>query len=325
MKILKRLFQTSEARLFVLLVILMVVISSLSPEFLSIENLFSITQQMSELGILALGMTVVIITSGIDLSLGSTAGLTTIVVASVYGATNNIWIAMIAGLITGLVCGGFNGFLIGKVGVPAILVTLGTMTLFNGFALAISKGNAISKFPDIYFIFGQGYIGVIPIQTIIFVVLAILATILLERTPWGNYVYSIGNNPTATTFSGIRTDKILFFVYLFAGLMASISGIIISSRVSTARADLGSVYVMQTVAAAVLGGTNIAGGSGRIIGTFLGIAVIGVLNNGLNLIGVNPFTQNLIMGLTLIIVLLINNFNIIKTKLNLFFKLNFSK
>lgn len=325
MNFVKKLFRTSETRLCVLLIILMVVISSISPEFLSIGNLFSITQQMSELGILALGMTLVIITSGIDLSLGAIAGFTTIVVATTYGATNNIWLSIIAGLIIGILCGAFNGFLVGKVGVPAILVTLGSMTLFNGFALAISKGNAISNFPDIYYIFGQGYIGVIPIQTIIFVVLAIVVTILLERTPWGNYVYSIGNNPVATTFSGIKTDKILFFVYVFAGLFAAVSGIVISSRVATARADLGQVYVLQSVAAAVLGGTNISGGSGRIVGTFLGVTVLAVLANGLNLIGVNPFTQNLIMGLTLIIVLLINNFNLIRDKIKLYIKLNFSK
>jgi ribose transport system permease protein/rhamnose transport system permease protein/inositol transport system permease protein len=325
MNILKKLFQTSESRLFVLLIILMIVISSFSPEFLTIENLFSITQQMSEFGILALGMTLVIITSGIDLSLGAIAGFTTIVVATVYTSTNNIWISIVMGLIIGIVCGGFNGFLVGKIGVPAILVTLGSMTLFNGFALAISKGNAISKFPDIYYILGQGYIGVIPIQTIIFVALSIVVTILLEKTPWGNYVYSIGNNPIATTFSGIKTYKILFFVYVFAGFFAAVSGIIISSRVATARADLGQVYVLQSVAAAVLGGTNISGGSGRIVGTFLGVTVLSVLTNGLNLIGINPFTQNLIMGLTLIIVLLINNFNIIRSKVELFIKLNFAK
>lgn len=325
MNIIKKLFSNNEARLCILLVILMAFITFVNPQFLTIGNLLSITQQMSEFGVIALGMTIVIITAGIDLSLGATAGLTTIVVATIYGSTNNIWIALIAGLLTGLLCGGFNGYLIGKVGVPAILVTLGTMTFFNGLALAISKGNAISNLPEVYYIFGQGTIGIIPIQTIIFVVLTIAITVLLEKTPWGNYVYSVGNNPIATRFSGIKTDNVLVYVYIFAGILAAISGIIISSRVATARADLGQVYVLQSVVAAVLGGTSISGGSGRIVGTFLGVTILAVLTNGLNLMGVNPFTQNVVTGGALIIVLLINNFELIKNKLRLFISLNFAK
>lgn len=304
---------------------LMIIMSILAPSFLTVDNLLSVTQQMSEFGILALGVTVIIITAGIDLSVGSIAGLTTIVIAMTYGASGNLALAVILGIVTGALCGAFNGLLIAKVGVPPILVTLGTMTFFNGIALVLSKGNAISDLPEEFYFIGQGYLfGNIPVQTVIFAVLAIVTSLLLSKTPWGRRVYAIGNNQVAALFSGVQVDKVLLYVYLFAGIMAAIAGWIISSRVSTARADLGAVYVMQSISATVLGGTNIAGGSGTIFGTVIGVCVFAVLANGLNLIGVSPFAQNLLMGLALIVVLLMNNIAIIKNKIILFIKLNFN-
>lgn len=303
---------------------LMAVMSFLSPTFLTLANLLSVTQQMSELGILALGATVIIITAGIDLSLGSIAGLTTIVIAVVYGATGNLAAAIGAGILTGLGCGAFNGLLIAGVGVPPILATLGTMTLFNGIALVLSRGNAISNFPDSYYFIGQGYLlGNLPVQTVLFALLAVISSLLLSRTPWGRRVYALGNNKVAALFSGVKTGRVLMYVYIYGGLMAAVSGLIISSRVSTSRADLGAVYLMQSIAATVLGGTNIAGGSGTIAGTVIGVSVFAVLGNGLNLIGVSPFAQNLLMGLALIVILLINNLVVIRDKLNLFIKFNF--
>ncbi|MBP2651201.1 MAG: ABC-type transporter, integral rane subunit [Firmicutes bacterium] len=316
--------RSHELILLIFFLALMTIMSILAPSFLTVNNLLSVTQQMSELGILALGVTVIIITSGIDLSVGSIAGLTTIVIATMYGMTHNLAVAVIAGLVAGILCGAFNGVLIAKIGVPPILATLGTMTFFRGIALVISKGNAISDFPESYYFIGQGYIfDTLPVQTVIFVILALITAFLLSKTPWGRRVYSVGNNPVAAVFSGVKLDKVLLYVYIFGGLMAAISGWIISSRVSTARADLGAVYLMQSIAATVLGGTNIAGGSGTIIGTVIGVSVFAVLGNGLNLMGVSPFAQNLLMGVALILVLLINNMSIIKNKIVLFIKLNF--
>lgn len=317
--------RSHELILLLFFISLMVIMSILAPSFLTVDNLLSITQQMSEFGILALGVTVVIITAGIDLSVGSIAGLTTIVIAMTYGFSGSLVMAVILGILTGALCGAFNGILIAKIGVPPILVTLGTMTFFNGIALVLSKGNAISDLPEEFYYIGQGYLfGNIPVQTVIFVVLAIITSLLLSKTPWGRRVYAVGNNPVASLFSGVQVEKVLLYVYLFAGIMAAISGWIISSRVSTARADLGAVYVMQSISATVLGGTNIAGGSGTIFGTVIGVCVFAVLANGLNLIGVSPFAQNLLMGLALIVVLLINNMDIIKNKISLFIKLNFN-
>lgn len=315
--------RSHELTLLLFFIGLMIVMSLLAPSFLTIDNLLSVTQQMSEFGILALGVTVIIITAGIDLSVGSIAGLTTIVIAMAYGLTGNLVLAVILGIVTGGLCGAFNGVLIAKIGVPPMLVTLGTMTLFNGIALVLSKGNAISDLPEEFYFIGQGYLfGNIPVQTVIFAILAIGTSLLLSKTPWGRRVYAIGNNPVASVFSGVQVEKVLLYVYIFAGIMAAIAGWIISSRVSTARADLGAVYLMQSISATVLGGTNIAGGSGTIFGTVIGVCVFAVLANGLNLIGVSPFAQNLLMGLSLIVVLLINNMEIIKDKVSLFIKLN---
>jgi ribose/xylose/arabinose/galactoside ABC-type transport system permease subunit len=317
--------RSHELTLLLFFIGLMSIMSMLAPAFLTVDNLLSVTQQMSEFGILALGVTVIIITAGIDLSVGSIAGLTTIVIAMTYGASANLALSVTLGIVTGALCGAFNGILIAKVGVPPILVTLGTMTFFNGIALVLSKGNAISNLPEEFYFIGQGYLfGNIPVQTVIFTVLAIATSLLLSKTPWGRRVYAVGNNPVASLFSGVQVDKVLLYVYLFAGIMAAISGWIISSRVSTARADLGAVYVMQSISATVLGGTNIAGGSGTIFGTVIGVCVFAVLANGLNLVGVSPFAQNLLMGLALIVVLLINNMSIIKNKIELFIKFNFN-
>jgi ribose transport system permease protein/rhamnose transport system permease protein/inositol transport system permease protein len=317
--------RSHELILLLFFIGLIIIMSLLSPSFLTIDNLLSVTQQMSEFGILALGVTVIIITSGIDLSVGSIAGLTTIVIAMSYGWSGSLVAAILLGILAGALCGAFNGVLIAKIGVPPILVTLGTMTFFNGIALVLSKGNAISDLPEEFYFVGQGYLfGNIPVQTVIFLVLAILTSLLLSKTPWGRRVYAVGNNSVAAVFSGVQVDKVLLYVYIFAGIMAAISGWIISSRVSTARADLGAVYVMQSIAATVLGGTNIAGGSGTIFGTVIGVSVFAVLANGLNLIGVSPFAQNLLMGLALIVVLLINNMSIIKRKIAIFIKLNFN-
>jgi ribose/xylose/arabinose/galactoside ABC-type transport system permease subunit len=316
--------RSHELTLLLFFICLMIVMSILAPSFLTVDNLLSVTQQMSEFGILALGVTVIIITAGIDLSIGSIAGLTTIVIAMTYGAAGSLALAVTLGIITGALCGAFNGLLIAKIGVPPILVTLGTMTFFNGIALVLSKGNAISDLPEEFYFIGQGYLfGNIPVQTVIFAILAVLTSLLLSKTPWGRRVYAVGNNPVASVFSGVQVEKVLLYVYVFAGIMAAIAGWIISSRVSTARADLGAVYLMQSISAAVLGGTNIAGGSGTIFGTVIGVCVFAVLANGLNLIGVSPFAQNLLMGLALIVVLLINNIEIIKNKISLFIKLNF--
>lgn len=322
----KNLIKSWEFKLGILLISLLAIMSLLSETFRGLWNLITVTQQMVEFGIIAIAMTFVIITGGIDLSLGSIVGLTTIVVASIFGITENIVLAIICGLTVSILCGFINGYLISKFAAPAMLITLGTQILYRGIALVISKGNAISYFPDSYYYIGQEYFfEYIPVQVLVLIVICLILFIVLNKTEFGKNIYNIGNNIVATKFNGVDVKRVQLKTYTLAGFLGGIAGIIISSRVSTARADLGSVYVLQAVAAVVLGGTNIAGGSGTVLGTMIGVLIFSVLGNGLNHLEVNPFFQTFIMGSCLIIVLLINNYETLKNKFKLYIQLKNSK
>lgn len=298
-------FRSFEFLLFVILIALMAIMAVTSPAFLRWDNLFLITQQMSELGIIALGMTLVILTAGIDLSVSSIVGLsaTTIGYLSFHGV--NIWVAVLAGLTVAVLCGMFNALFIARIEVSPILVTLGTMSLFQGIALYVTKGNAFSNFPESYNVIGLGYVGPFPVQFLIFACLAVVIALVLKRTPWGRSIYLIGGNTVASRFSGVNHRKVLFYVYVLVGLLCGIAAVIISSWVNMARPDLGSSYLLQSIAAVVLGGTMLTGGKGSILGTVMGVSIFAVLSNGLNLNGVSPFMQNVFMGAILIVVLVI--------------------
>lgn len=222
--------------------------------------------------------------------------------------------AILIGVLVGLSCGLINGVIISKIGVSPILVTLGTMVLFEGLILSITKGNSISGFSEGYSLIGNGYyMGIVPLSIIIFVLFAIITAILLSKTKWGRSVYMVGSNPIATLFSGINNSKVLMRVYLYAALLATIASIIMTSRYNTAKVDLGSSYLLQSVAAAVLGGTEIQGGYGKVIGTVYAVVIFQMLSSGLNLMGVPRSIVTVMMGVILITVLVIN---FVKTKLD---------
>ncbi|WP_406677173.1 ABC transporter permease [Moorella sp. ACPs] len=273
--------------------------------------------QLPELGIIALGMMVVIITGGIDLSITFTAALSGIAGALVLSSGYNAGVAgtavlllimkaVLVTLITALICGFINGFLVSYVGVSPILVTLGTMTLFEGLSIWLTKGGAISGFPEQYQWIGNGYLGFVPVPLLIFIAFASLTGILLERTAWGRSVYMFGCNPVATYFSGINTKKVVMIVYLYAATLAAMAALIMTSRYNSAKVDYGSSYLLQSVAIVVLGGTDIAGGYGKVIGTVIAVGIVQVLSSGLNLIGINRFIVDVTMGALLIAVLLLN-------------------
>ncbi|WP_338825536.1 Autoinducer 2 import system permease protein LsrD [Moorella humiferrea] len=299
---------------------LFVLMAAISPaKFLSLGNLQSMATQLPELGLIALGMMVVILTGGIDLSITYTAALSGITGALVLSAGYNAGIegaavmfliikALLATLLTALLCGFLNGFLVSYVGVSPILVTLGTMTLFEGVSVWLTKGGAVSGFPEQFQWIGNGYLGFVPVPILIFIVFAFVTGILLERTAWGRSVYMFGCNPIATYFSGINTKKVVMFVYLYAAILAAAAAIIIISRYNSAKVDYGSSYLLQSVAIVVLGGTDIAGGYGKVIGTVIAIGIVQVLSSGLNLIGINRFIVDVTMGALLIAVLLLNSF-----------------
>lgn len=304
--------------LFGVFVLLFVLMSILSPRtFLSIDNLQSMAFQLPELGIISLAMMAVIVTGGINLSVTSTTALSGIVAAFTLSGLNaagvNIGLTLVAAIIaaicTALICGTINGIAVSYIGVPAMLVTLGTMTLFEGISLKFTNGGAISGFPEQYYWFGNETILNIPVPMVIFIAVIAITIILLEHTPWGFSVYMVGCNPTATMFSGINVKKVLMKVYLFSAFLCSISAIIMTSRYNSAKVDYGSSYLMQSITAAVLGGTDISGGYGKVVGTVIATAILQIVSSGLNIFGMNRYIVDIIMGFILILVLTIDFIN----------------
>ncbi|MDU0204786.1 ABC transporter permease [Paenibacillus sp. MAH-36] len=298
---------TNEMLLLLLLLALLVFLGLQSDVFLTVDNLLSITVQLAELGILSLGMTLIILTAGIDLSLGNLVGLLAVVTGYLLNKGLPILIVIPLVLVVAVCCGLFNGFFVAKLKISPILVTLATMTFFNGIALVLSKGKAFSGFSESFYIWGQGSIFGIPVQSIILIVLVILMCLIMAYTPWGRSVYAIGSSEKSAKFSGIQVTKVLIGVYVIAAVLAGIVAIIMTSRVATARADMGSIYLMQSISAVVLGGTVLSGGKGKMIGTMLGCCIFAVLSNGLNLLSVAPFIKDVIQGSILILVLLIQH------------------
>ncbi|CAK6473230.1 Autoinducer 2 import system permease protein LsrD [Peribacillus frigoritolerans] len=293
---------------------LFVLMSFSIPGFFSSNNLTNMMFQLPEFGLIALAMMVVIVTGGIDLSITYTAALSGVTIALMASSGYPMLGAILIGVLVGLSCGLINGVIISKIGVSPILVTLGTMVLFEGLILSITKGNSISGFSEGYSLIGNGYyMGIVPLSIIIFVLFAIITAILLSKTKWGRSVYMVGSNPIATLFSGINNSKVLMRVYLYAALLATIASIIMTSRYNTAKVDLGSSYLLQSVAAAVLGGTEIQGGYGKVIGTVYAVVIFQMLSSGLNLMGVPRSIVTVMMGVILITVLVIN---FVKTKLD---------
>lgn len=297
---------SKESTLGVILLGLFLFMSVFAPGFLDSYNLHNMMFQLPELGILALAMMVVIITAGIDLSLTFVAALAGVVIALMLTGGFPMIGAIAAGLGVAAACGLLNGFFVSIIGVSPILVTLGSMVLFEGIILSITKGNAISGFPESFGWIGNGSIGFLPFPIIIFALLAAVTSILLNKTKWGRSVYMIGSNPVATLFSGINAKRVLIGVYLFSALLASFASIIMIARYNSAKVDLGSSYLLQSIAAAVLGGTEIAGGYGKVMGTVYAVGIFQVLSNGLNLLGVPRTVVDIIMGAILILVLVIN-------------------
>jgi ribose/xylose/arabinose/galactoside ABC-type transport system permease subunit len=292
--------------------------SILSPgRFLSAYNLQSMAYQLPEFGIFALAMMVTIVSGGINLSITYTASLATIIgglvmssmsasgISPAFSILSGVSVLLIASVAAGML----NGFVIAWIGVTPMLVTLGSMTLFEGISLNITKGGAISGFPEAFLFFGNEAVLGIPIPMLIFIIVIALTYYVLEKSAFGLSVYMTGCNPKATRFSGINVTRVLFLVYTYSGLLCGIAGLIMASRYNSAKESYGSSYLLQSVSAAVLGGTDISGGFGKVIGTIIAVFIIQTISSGLNILGLNRYLTNVIMGAILIIVLTINFFS----------------
>ena len=309
--------KTNEGILFFIFIAAFVLMSFLSPgRFFRLYNLQSMAYQLPEFGILALSMTMVIVSGGINLSLVFTATLSMIiggfVMASMSANGSSPTLSLIAGiglmLVVAFACGALNGFTVAYLGITPMIATLGVSILLEGIGLNITRGGAISGFPDSFIDVGNGSVGPVPIPIIIFIFVVILLYFVLERSSFGSTVYMIGSNPKVAHYSGINVRRILFLVYAIASLLAAVAGILMASRYNSARTDYGSSYLLQSVAASVLGGTSITGGEGKIAGTIIAVMIIQVISTGLNIYGVNRYLTNIVMGTILLLVLAIKFF-----------------
>ncbi|MDU4025201.1 Ribose transport system permease protein rbsC [Anaerococcus octavius] len=290
------------------LIILMVFVSILNPAFLQSNNLLNLMRQLIINGFIALGMTFVILTGGIDLSVGSTLALTSAIFAGLLQNGMNTGLAILIALVLGLVLGLLNGILITKGKLAPFIVTLATMTIFRGLTLVYTDGRPIAgPRDDFAFKFlGKGQFLGIPFQVILFILAFLVLWMILNKTALGRKIYAVGGNEKASFISGINIDKVKIWVYVISSLMAVLSGLVLTSRLNSAQPTAGAAYEMDAIAAVVLGGTSMTGGSGSLTGTLIGILILGVLNNGLNLLGVSSFYQQIVKGIVILIAVLID-------------------
>lgn len=276
-----------------------------SDSFLSAANLENVLRQVSINAIIGVGMTCVILTGGIDLSVGSVMALSGTLAAGLLVAGANGAAALAAGIGVGVALGAANGLFVAFAGMPPIIVTLATMGIARGLALIYTGGYPIDGLPDWVRFFGSG--KVLGVQMPVLTMLAVyaLAWLMLERMPFGRYVYAIGGNEHATRLSGVRVSRVKLAVYTFAGLTSALAALVLTGRLMSGQPNAGGGFELDAIAAVVMGGTSIAGGRGSIVGTLVGALLLGVLNNGLNMIGVNPYVQNVIKGAIILLAIYI--------------------
>lgn len=290
------------------LIVLIVVVTAINPSFISPNNLLNLLRQVAANGFIAFGMTFVILTGGIDLSVGSTLALSSALAAGLLSNGVNALIAVVVGIISGGFLGALNGILISKGKMAPFIATLATMTIYRGTTLVYTNGNPITGIGDSFFFsfIGRGYLFGIPFPVVLMFVVFILLFLLLHKTSFGRKTYAIGGNEKAAYIAGVKIDKIKILIYTISGVMASISGMIITSRLNSAQPTAGQSYEMDAIASVVLGGTSLSGGRGRIFGTLVGALIIGTLNNGLNLLGVSSFYQQIVKGIVIVIAVLLD-------------------
>lgn len=293
------------------LIVLVILVSIVNPSFIAPTNLLNLLRQVSTNALIAFGMTFVIITGGIDLSVGSTLALSSALMAGTIAAGMDPLLAMILSLAVGTVFGAVNGLLITKGNMAPFIATLATMTIYRGLTLVYTNGNPITGIGDsfIFKFVGRGYLFGIPFPVVLMIVSFILLYILLHKMTFGRKTFAIGGNEKASFIAGIKNDRIKIGIYALSGLMASLAGIIITSRLDSAQPTAGTSYEMDAIASVVLGGTSLSGGRGRLVGTLIGALIIGTLNNGMNLLGISSFYQQVVKGIVIIIAVLLDRKN----------------
>lgn len=285
---------------FVFVFGLCVLLTILSPVFLSWGNIINVLLQSTILLVVGLGLTVVLITAGIDLSVGGTLALVGCLTAQILKSGVPIPLVILIGIIVGGLIGVINGVLVGVVKIPPFVATYGMMWITEGIAMIFMQGRIIFGFPQSFRWIGSGFIGPIPVPVIIAALVAVLGHFFLKNTAVGREIYALGSNKDVAYYSGIRMEKILIIAYTFCGIMAGIAGLIMTARMNAAQAGMGSVFVLQGIASVVMGGTSLKGGVGGVQGTVIGALILTLIVNGMNLLGISSLLQSVVTGVVII-------------------------
>jgi len=293
-------FLASRLGIVAALVVLAVVLAVLKPNFLSAANLLNVVRQVSINGILAVGVTVVLLTGGVDLSLGSVVAVSGVVAAHLaHPGGYPLLVPIAAGILAGAACGAVNGAVVTRCGVPSFIATLGMMTAARGLALVLSDGRPVSNMsPALTRLAGD--VAGVPIPALILAAVAVAVAWTLKNVRWGRYLYAVGGNAQAARAAGIRVRGVAFLAYALCGALAGLAGVVLASRITTGQPNAGVGYELDAIAAVVIGGTRLSGGVGGVGGTLLGVLLMGVIGNGLDLLNVPSYYQQIVKGLIIV-------------------------
>ncbi|MEO5756985.1 MAG: ABC transporter permease, partial [Mesorhizobium sp.] len=293
-----------EALLVVVAVAIFAINSFASPYFLDPYSLSDLTFNFTEKGLIAFAMALLIISGEIDLSVAAIIALASTMMGMAVQAGAGTPVLVLIGIVVGLGCGAFNGLLVTRLGLPSIVVTIGTMSLFRGIAFIILGDQAYKGYPESFAFFGQGYVWwVVSFELVLFLIAAVIYWVVLHRTSFGRRVFAIGNNPVAAQFSGVRVGRIKFILFCLTGLMAGIASVLITSRLGSTRPSIAQGYELEVITMVVLGGVSILGGAGSIVGVVLAAFIMGLVTFGLGLLNVPGIVMSIFIGLLLIIVI----------------------
>ena len=302
-------FKIRELNVLLALLVVAGLISLATPYFLELNNLMGVFRSFSLVAIMAIGMVMVIITGGIDLSVGSVLGFSSLMTAFAFAHGASTWIAILSGLLSGLGFGVLNGLLITGIGLPPFIATLGTLSIGRGAIYMITHGEPLTPdTPPIFAQLGQGYLGFVPVPVAILIVMAIGFSVVMRKTRFGRYIYATGGNEHAARISGVKTDRIKFYVYMLSGLICGVAGVISYSRYLSAESTSGLGNELDVIAAAAIGGASLAGGIGSVEGAVIGAALAGVIANGVVLVNIDTYAQQAITGAVIIIAVSIDVF-----------------
>lgn len=291
----------SKFAIWIALVVLMLFFSVASSGFLTPTNLFNVLRQVAVNGIAAVGMTMIIITGGIDISTGSIMGVASVGCASLMTMGVSPIVAMVIVLVAGLLIGICNGFFVYEIELPPMIATLAVSTILRGTTYIISGGLPVYGLPKSFNIIGQGYFGPVPVPVILMIICFVIGWFILEKTAFGRYIYGVGSNSEASRLSGVNVRKVIYAVYGMCGLFSALAGMVLLSRVNSGQPKAGENYEMDIITAVVLGGVSTSGGEGRIVNVIVGLLLIGVLLNGMVLMNIPDYYQRVVKGVVLLL------------------------